>query len=138
MTSNIATVVFEQQSLLAYRPSKLYYIAFPESRFVADPNPLKRKSLFLTVSDEFITTEIDCRAYLDAGLSAIQCHKSQWREKRMLEVHGMYDRVFEGRAYLRLALCACPGAPRGGRNRCSRACSGRPARVRMNSSQAGT
>lgn len=104
MASNITEVVFQQQSLLAYKPSKLYYIAFPESRFAADPNPLNRKSLFLTVSDEFITTEVDCREYLAAGLSSIQCHKSQWRAARMLEVHGMYDRVFLGRAYLRLAL----------------------------------
>jgi len=104
MASNIAAVVFGQQSRLGHKPRKLYFIAFPESRFASDADPLKRGRQFLTVSDEFITTEIDCRQYLGPALAAIQCHKTQWRPERMLEVHGMYERVFGGRAFLRLAM----------------------------------
>jgi LmbE family N-acetylglucosaminyl deacetylase len=104
MASNIASVVFGQQSRLGHRPRKLYFIVFPESRFAADADPLKRGRLFLTVSDEFVTTEIDCREYLGPALAAIQCHKTQWRAERMLKVHGMYERVFGGRAFLRLAM----------------------------------
>jgi LmbE family N-acetylglucosaminyl deacetylase len=108
MTSNIATVVFQQQSRLAWRPSKLYYLAFPESRFAADPNPLNRKQVFLAVSDDFVTTEIDCRGYLEPGLNAMRCHKTQWRPERMEQVHGFYARVLDGRVFLRLGLSRVP------------------------------
>jgi LmbE family N-acetylglucosaminyl deacetylase len=104
MASNITTVVFQQQSRLEHKPRKLYYVVFPESRFASDPDPLNRRRLFLTVSDDFVTTEIDCRAHLEPALAAIRCHKSQWRPERMEQVHGMYARVFDGRVFLRLAL----------------------------------
>jgi LmbE family N-acetylglucosaminyl deacetylase len=112
MASNITEAVFEQQGLLAHKPRKLYFVVFPESLFAAAPDPLNRRRLFLTVSDEFVTTEIDCRAYLAPALAALQCHKSQWPPERMREVHGTYERVFEGRVFLRLALSRVP-APNG-------------------------
>jgi LmbE family N-acetylglucosaminyl deacetylase len=108
MTSNIVSVVFAEQRLLEYKPSKLYFLAFPESRFAVNPDPLNRKRLFITVSDDFITTEIDCRGHLEAGLAAIRCHKSQWRPERMDQVHGMYGNVFDGRVFLRLAMSRVP------------------------------
>ncbi len=104
MSCSITTCVFQQHSKLEWKPRKLYYLAFPESLFLADPDPLKRKRQFLTVSDEFITTVVDTEAYLDLGLQAMQCHKSQWRPERMIEVHGMYRRLFGAKAYLRLEL----------------------------------
>jgi LmbE family N-acetylglucosaminyl deacetylase len=104
MASNITTVVCQQQGRLEHKPRKLYYVVFPESRFATDPDPLNRKRLFLTVSDDFVTTEIDCREHLAPALAAIRCHKSQWRPERMEQVHGMYARVFGGRVFLRLAL----------------------------------
>jgi LmbE family N-acetylglucosaminyl deacetylase len=97
MASNIATVVFQQQGRLAHKPRKLYYVAFPETRVI-------RERAFLTVSDDLITTEIDCRAYLAPALAAIQCHMSQWQAERARQVHDVYARVFEGRVFLRLAL----------------------------------
>jgi LmbE family N-acetylglucosaminyl deacetylase len=108
MASNIASVVFGQQGHLVHKPRKLYFVVFPQSRFAEDPDPLKRERLFLTVSDEFVTTEIDCREYLAPSLAAIHCHKTQWPAARMAEVHGMYKRVFEGRVYLRLAMSRVP------------------------------
>jgi LmbE family N-acetylglucosaminyl deacetylase len=108
MASNIASVVFGQQGRLRHKPSKLYFVVFPESRFAADPDPLKRGRLFLTVSDEFVTTEIDCREHLAPALAAVQCHKSQWQAERMPEVHRMFERVFEGRVFLRLAMSRLP------------------------------
>ncbi|HEY1203530.1 MAG: PIG-L family deacetylase [Bryobacteraceae bacterium] len=108
MASNIAAVVFGQQGRLVHKPRKLYFVAFPESRFAADSDPLKRQRPFLTLSDEFVTTEIDCREYLAPALAAIQCHKTQWQPERMLEVHRMYERMFDGRVYLRLAVSRVP------------------------------
>ncbi len=89
MASNIASVVFQQQGRLVHKPRKLYFVVFPESRFAADADSLKRRRSFLTVSEEFVTTEIDCRGYLAPALAAIQCHKAQWLAERMREVHGM-------------------------------------------------
>lgn len=93
MASNIAAVVFGQQGRLAHKPRKLYFVVFPESRFV--------------------TAEIDCREYLAPALAAIRCHRTQWRPERMAEVHGMYARVFEGRVFLRLAMSRVPGRREG-------------------------
>jgi LmbE family N-acetylglucosaminyl deacetylase len=104
MSSALASCVFQQQAALAYKPRKLYFLAFPESLFLANPDPLDRKRHFLTVSDEFVTTVIDTREYLDVGLKAMQCHKSQWRPERMAQVHQMYTRLFGAKAYLRLEL----------------------------------
>ncbi len=108
MASNIASVVFERQHLLAHKPSKLYFLAFPESLFAANPDPLNRKRLYLTVSDEFITTEIDCSGHFDAGRSCIGCYKSQWRSERMDQVHWMYSEFFRAKVYLRLACSRVP------------------------------
>jgi LmbE family N-acetylglucosaminyl deacetylase len=113
MASNIASVVFAQGSLLAHLPRKLYFVAFPESRFAPDPDPLRRGRRFLTVSDDLVTAEIDCRAFLTPALAAIQCHNTQWRPERMREVHGMYERTFEGRVYLRLAMSRAAAGGRG-------------------------
>jgi LmbE family N-acetylglucosaminyl deacetylase len=106
MASNIATVVFQQQGRLEHKPRKLYYVVFPESR------PIRERP-FLTVSDEFVTTEIDCRAHLAPALAAIQCHKSQWLPERITQVHEVYARVFDGRVFLRLALSRVPPPPAG-------------------------
>jgi LmbE family N-acetylglucosaminyl deacetylase len=114
MASNITEVVFAQQSRLTHKPRKLYFVVFPESRFATGPGSLRRGREFLTVSDDFITTEIDCREYLAPALKAIQCHRSQWLPERMLEVHEMYKRIFDGRVFLRLALSRLP-ARNGGR-----------------------
>lgn len=108
MASAIATCVFQQQGALQHKPRKLYFLTYPESLFSSDPDPLDRKRHFLTVSDEFITTVVDARDYLPLGLRAMQCHQSQWRPERMVQVHQMFTRLFGGNAYLRLALSRVP------------------------------
>jgi LmbE family N-acetylglucosaminyl deacetylase len=108
VTGDIATLVFQQQSLLRHRPRKLYYVALPESRLSGMPEPLRRGRLFYPVSDVFITTEVDCQDYVEAGLRAIECHKTQWEPERMKQMKDMYTRVFGGRAFLRLALSMVP------------------------------
>ena len=107
-TGAIATLVFQQQSLLTYKPRKLYYVVFPESRLDEMPAALRRNRPFYTVSDVFITTEVDCHEHVEAGVRAIECHKTQWSPERMQQMQEMYARVFGGRAYLRLALSSAP------------------------------
>jgi LmbE family N-acetylglucosaminyl deacetylase len=75
---DIATLVFQQQGLLRHTPRKLYYVALPESRLAEMPEALGRNRTFYPVSDAFITTQVDCREHIEAGLRAIECHQSQW------------------------------------------------------------
>jgi len=71
LVSNVVTRVFQQRRLLAVTPRKLYYIAFPESRFPerADFGRLSEQA-FGTVSDELITTRVDGRRYLTRANAA--------------------------------------------------------------------
>jgi len=75
LVGNVVTRVFQQRRLLAVAPLKLYYIAFPESRFPerADFGRLSERA-FGTVSDELITTRVDGRRYLSQAKAAIACH----------------------------------------------------------------
>ena len=107
-THNIASEVFQQRSLLKHKPRKLYYVAFPESRF----SNLKiegRRLPFRLVSDAFITTEVDCAKYEDQAWAAIQCHKTQWDAARMAEHRQIFEEVTGRHAFLRLALSDRPG-----------------------------
>lgn len=114
-TASIVTLAFQQQGLLKHQPSKLYYLALPESRIVTVPETLRRERPLYTVSDRFITTEVDCREYLEAGLRAIECHRSQFSPERMQQFKEMNSRVFRDRVSLRLALSTVP-APNGREN----------------------
>jgi LmbE family N-acetylglucosaminyl deacetylase len=110
--SEITTHVFQQQGLLQHRPKKLYYVAFPESRFENVSDSLQSRPPLHLVSDCFITTEIDCRAFLEQAYAAIQCHKTQFPPQRMAWLKEMFSKILEGRAFLRLALSTLP-SPRG-------------------------
>ncbi len=104
----IVTQVFQQQGLLACAPRKLYYVAFPESIGHALPPPYDAR--LRTVSDAFITTEVDCREELDAATAAIGCHKTQWSPERMRQFDEINRALLRGRVFLRLALGGPPPA----------------------------
>jgi LmbE family N-acetylglucosaminyl deacetylase len=106
--SEITTHVFQQQGLLQHRPKKLYYVAFPESRLQNVSDSLESRRPLHLVSDCFITTEIDCRAFLEKAYAAIQCHKTQFPPQRMAWLKEMFSKILEGRAFLRLALSTAP------------------------------
>jgi LmbE family N-acetylglucosaminyl deacetylase len=107
-TCGIVTLAFQQQGLLKHRPRKLYYLVLPESRMLELPEPLRHGRPLHTVSDIFITTEVDCREFLEAGLRAIECHRSQFAPERMRQFKEMNSRVFRDRISLRLALSTAP------------------------------
>jgi len=111
-TGAIVTLAFQQQGLLKHKPSKLYYVALPESQILNVPDTLRRERPLYTVSERFITTEVDCREYFEAGLRAIECHRSQFSPERMQQFKEMNSRVFRDRVSLRLALSTVP-APNG-------------------------
>lgn len=104
--SSITTQVCQQHGLLASPPCKLYYVAFPESIGRALPPPYHER--LRSVSDRFITTEIDCREGLDAATAAIGCHKTQWSPERMRQFDEINRALLGGRVFLRLALPALP------------------------------
>jgi LmbE family N-acetylglucosaminyl deacetylase len=104
VSSGIATLVFQRPSVLEHQPRKLYYITFPESRFLKTPDPMNRRKPMFFVADEYITTEVDCRAYVAQAEAAIDCHNTQWRPERKQELKKMYADFFGGRVWLRLAM----------------------------------
>jgi LmbE family N-acetylglucosaminyl deacetylase len=106
--AEITTQVFQQQGLLGHKPQKLYYVAFPESRLQKVSDPLNGRRSLHTVSDCFITTEIDCRAFLEKAYAAIQCHETQFPPERMAWLREMFSKILEGRVFLRLALSTTP------------------------------
>jgi LmbE family N-acetylglucosaminyl deacetylase len=75
LVSNVVTRVFQQRRLMDVAPRKLYYIAFPESRFPekADLARLSERA-FGTVGDDLITTSVDGRQFLTQTQAAIACH----------------------------------------------------------------
>jgi LmbE family N-acetylglucosaminyl deacetylase len=76
LVNNVVTRVFQQQALLAHTPSKLYYIAYPESRFRntrPDFGHISERS-FGTVNDRFVTTRVDGSRYRAQTLAAIACY----------------------------------------------------------------
>ena len=105
--SNLVTEVFQQQTALAHRPRKLYYVAFPESRFLKPVPPFDRRPLG-TVNEAFITTEIDGRTEMDAARKALECHKTQYQPAQMQALHEMAVKVLDSRTFLRRALSDLP------------------------------
>jgi len=75
LVSNVVTRVFQQRRLVNAVPRKLYYIAFPESRFPEKADFARlSEGAFGTVSDDLITTRVDGRQFLTQTQAAIACH----------------------------------------------------------------
>jgi LmbE family N-acetylglucosaminyl deacetylase len=102
--SSIATQVFQQQALLEWKPKKLYYVAWPESRFARPVPPFIRPGAIRYTADRFLTTRVDGRRHLDTARAAIQCHKTQWTPERMKDMDALNREGLGGNIYLRLAL----------------------------------
>jgi LmbE family N-acetylglucosaminyl deacetylase len=108
VAASLVTEVFQQRSLLAHHPRRLYYVACPESRFKDAPFPFNRPGFIRTVSDEFVTTEVDVGRYLDKAYKSIQCHRTQFTEERMRQNDMLGREVFGGKVFLRLVLTSLP------------------------------
>jgi LmbE family N-acetylglucosaminyl deacetylase len=102
--SYIVTEVFQEHRRLGWKPRKLYYTAFPDSLLASIPPPFDAR--LRTTADEFVTTVVDCRAWLDAAASAVRCHRTQWTPERMLQFEALNRDVLRGRVHLRLAMSA--------------------------------
>ncbi len=102
--SNVTTQVFQQRSLLDHHPSKLYYVAWPESLFENAPPPFNRPGFLRTVGDKFVDTAVDVSAFGDTAFRSIQCHKTQWPEERMQQNLVLGEKILGGKVHLRLAL----------------------------------
>ena len=111
---NVVTRLFQQQALLGHRPRKLYYVAYPESRFpdtrppfgaVASGRVTASETAPLgTVSDAFISTVVDGGRFLGQAREGMACHKTQFDEQGL---RVWYERIAEtlgGKVFLRLVL----------------------------------
>ena len=108
-TSVLVSQVFQQRALLQHQPQKLYYVVSPESKAPKAP-PFGRLP-FHTVSDIFITTEVNGREWLDAAYAAVECHKTQWDQTQLKRFKEVSEKIFEGHVFLRLALSEKPPRP---------------------------
>ena len=95
---SITAQAFQQRALLKYQPRKLYSAIFA----VRADSETHEWAKSTSVSREFVTTDIDCGAYLPAAHRAIDCHRSQFDPEMMSRVHRMYD-AERGHVLLRLA-----------------------------------
>jgi len=110
VTGAVASQVF--QSLGTSR--KLYFAAAPASLFSGFSSPdeplesLVRILGRYPVADKYITTVVDCRAWLDEAGRAIRCHRTQWNNERMRAFDAINRELLGGKVYLRLALADTP------------------------------
>jgi len=103
--SNLTTEIFQQRSKLTHRPSKLYYVAYPESMFDNLPPEMAQNAGRIgLVADEWVTTVVDASGYLDQTWNSIQCHKTQWPPQMMQMIRSLGSELLGGKVYLRLAL----------------------------------
>ena len=103
--SSLTTEIFQQRSKLTHRPSKLYYVAYPESSFANLPPGMAQYAERIgLVADEWVTTVVDASAYQDQAWNSIQCHKTQWPPQMMAMIRSLGSELLGGKVYLRLAL----------------------------------
>jgi LmbE family N-acetylglucosaminyl deacetylase len=95
-TNSVVVQAFQQRKMLKHKPGKLYYAVFAEA---ASPDGWAAHT---RVSREFITTDVDCSAYVPVAEKAIACHRSQWTPESIGKITSLYD-ASRGRIYLRLA-----------------------------------
>ena len=104
-THSVVVQAFQHRALLKHYPRKLYYSLFPETedRLAEDWATGTR------VSREFVTTDVDCAAYLPAAREAIGCHRSQFAPEMMERVRTMAGAEC-GHVLLRLAYSTVAAA----------------------------
>lgn len=123
LVGNVVTRVFQQQAHLKHRPRKLYYVAYPESRFpdtrlpygvVAEGMSREANAAgpFGTVSDQFITTKVDGRPHLKQTRAAIACNtlpKGADNKRWQQEWYERLATTLGGTVFLRLVMPAPKG-----------------------------
>jgi len=115
LVGSVVTRVFQQQGHLKHRPRKLYYIAYPESRFPASKRPFGGiadvNGPFGTVTDSFITTKVDGSRYLKQTADSIACFtitqedNAKWQQSWKERV----TTTLGGTTFLRLVLPVAMG-----------------------------
>ena len=115
LVGNVVTRLFQQQALLKHKPRKLYYVAYPESRFPETRLPFGQiadvDGPFGTVSDAFITTRVNGSRYINQAREAIACFTTT-QENNVAWQRKWSDRVattLGGTVFLRLAMPANSG-----------------------------
>jgi LmbE family N-acetylglucosaminyl deacetylase len=103
--SNVVTEVFQQRGRLRHQPRKLYYVAWPESRFTDLPPEAARAGMQAgLVADRWVTTAVEASGYLDKARESIRCHQTQWPPAMMEMIHRVLSEILDGKVYLRRAL----------------------------------
>ena len=113
LVSNVVTRVFQQRGLLAHKPRKLYYIAYPESRFPESRSPFAEvadeNGPFGTIRDDLITTRVDGSRFLKQTREALACFASHTIADNEVFQRVWYHRAAStlgGTVFLRLVMPA--------------------------------
>jgi LmbE family N-acetylglucosaminyl deacetylase len=114
LVNNVVTRVLQHQRVLTHKPRKLYYIAYPESRFPDRGLQFGLSEALDSVSDVFITTKVDGSHYLKQAREAIACHtiaqggfesNKQWQQAWAHHI----EETLGGTVFLRLGLPSAKG-----------------------------
>lgn len=103
--SNLVTEIFQayggswEKGLV---PEKLYYVAYPESKFALQIAPFPRR--LASVRDSYISTIVQAQDGLAAAAEAERCYRSQHTPEMMKAFNEMIANHLQGNVYLRLAL----------------------------------
>jgi len=106
---NLVTEIFQMWGRnRGYAPAKLYYVAYPKSKFPKPAPPFG--GLVGSVDDSYITTIIPAKDGLPSAVRAQECYKSQHTPEVMKAIYAMLEKVLEGDICLRLVLpqVRCP------------------------------
>ncbi len=107
--SNLVTEILQKrQGVRGETDPKLYYVAYPKSRFSKPGPPFLRP--VGSVDESLITTVIRAKDGLSAAVRAQKCYRSQHTPQVMRNITTMLAEVLEGNICLRLALPQIPRA----------------------------
>jgi LmbE family N-acetylglucosaminyl deacetylase len=104
ITSAVVTEVFAERTRLKHQPSRLYYLAYPESRIPLVAGATDGRRQYRSTADALITTAIDARDGDAEADASIECHKSQVTAANIAALKALRRDTLQSIVYLRLAM----------------------------------
>lgn len=104
IVSAVTTEVFEERTRLAHAPSRLYYLAYPESLIPLVAGATDGRRQYRSTADALITTAIDSRDGDAEADAALECHRSQVTAANIAALKALRKQTLSSTVYLRLAI----------------------------------
>lgn len=104
ITSAVVTEVFEERTRLRHQPSRLYYLAYPESLIPLAAGATDGRRQYRSTADALITTAIDARDGDAEADASLECHKSQVTPANIAALKALRRNTLQSTVYLRLVM----------------------------------